>query len=120
MKMCASPDECVFLSGMAATRRAAAGATDCRMRLIRGALRSRILRPAVFTRRSGVRSIAAKSIAMFHGKQQSIDIDHRLGRALEFHQAGNLASAQLLYGQILADQPRQFEALHLLGLVRYQ
>jgi len=57
---------------------------------------------------------------MIHGKQQSIDVDHRLGRALEFHQAGNLASAQLLYGQILADQPRQFEALHLLGLVRYQ
>ncbi len=51
---------------------------------------------------------------------QPFDVTHLLDRALDFHRAGNLASAQLLYGQILSVRPDHFDALHLLGLARHQ
>ena len=52
--------------------------------------------------------------------QQSFDLGHLLGRAVEFHQAGDLTSAQLLYGQVLHHSPMHFDALHLLGVLRHQ
>ncbi len=52
--------------------------------------------------------------------QQSVDVERLLAKALECHQAGNLASVQLLYGQILLDHPQHFDTLHLLGVLRHQ
>lgn len=46
--------------------------------------------------------------------QQAFDL------ALQHHQAGRLAEAESLYRQILAVQPQQAEALHLLGILANQ
>ncbi len=43
-----------------------------------------------------------------------------LGLALEYHRAGNLQQAELLYRQILQQNPHQPDALHLLGLLAHQ
>src|SRR6185503_5253318 len=39
---------------------------------------------------------------------------------LAHHKDGRLAEAERLYLAVLANAPRHFDALHLLGLVRYQ
>ena len=41
-------------------------------------------------------------------------------RALAFHRQGQLALAQAVYEQILAIQPRNADALHLLGVIAAQ
>lgn len=43
-----------------------------------------------------------------------------LDRAIGHHQAGRLAEAERLYSQILGRDPRDFDALHLLGVIRQQ
>ena len=45
---------------------------------------------------------------------------HALQTAMAQHQAGNLASAEALYKQVLQAAPNQPDALHLLGLVAKQ
>ena len=40
--------------------------------------------------------------------------------AIQHHQAGRLQSAEQLYRQILADDPEQADAWHLLGFIAYQ
>jgi predicted TPR repeat methyltransferase len=42
-----------------------------------------------------------------------------LHQAIALHQAGNLDAAESLYREILAREPGQADALHLLGLVQY-
>lgn len=44
----------------------------------------------------------------------------RLERALEHHQEGRLSEAESLYREVLRDQPRNPDALHLLGVLRFQ
>jgi tetratricopeptide (TPR) repeat protein len=44
----------------------------------------------------------------------------RLQAAKQHHQAGRLREAEEIYRQILQSEPRQPEALHLLGLLKYQ
>jgi predicted O-linked N-acetylglucosamine transferase (SPINDLY family) len=46
--------------------------------------------------------------------------DDILQEALRLHQAGNLAEAELRYRQVLAQRPRDPDALHYLGLLAYQ
>ena len=46
--------------------------------------------------------------------------DNLLQKALAFHQTGQLAQAQEIYEEILAIQPNNAEALHLLGIIAYQ
>jgi len=41
----------------------------------------------------------------------------KLSRAIALHRLGQLAEAQALYEEILAIEPRHFDALHLLGLI---
>ena len=43
-----------------------------------------------------------------------------LQRALTCHRQGRLAEAEQIYLAVLAKQPRQFEALHFLGLLKLQ
>jgi tetratricopeptide (TPR) repeat protein len=43
-----------------------------------------------------------------------------LQSAMAQHQAGNLVQAELLYKQVLRAQPKQADALHLLGLIAKQ
>jgi predicted TPR repeat methyltransferase len=43
-----------------------------------------------------------------------------LQQALQFHQRGKLDAAAELYRQVLAQAPRQFDALHLLGVIARQ
>ena len=41
-------------------------------------------------------------------------------QAIGFHQAGDLAAAERIYAQLLAVEPRNVPANHMLGLVRHQ
>jgi predicted TPR repeat methyltransferase len=43
-----------------------------------------------------------------------------LQQAVSLHQQGRLEGAQALYGQVLALDPRQFDALHLSGVIERQ
>jgi protein O-GlcNAc transferase len=52
--------------------------------------------------------------------QPFFDLGQLLGRAVELHRAGNLTAAQVLYAQVLHHDPRHFDALHLLGVLRHQ
>jgi tetratricopeptide (TPR) repeat protein len=47
-------------------------------------------------------------------------IPQALAAAVKHHQAGQLAQAEQIYRQVLAVDPRQFDAWHLLGLVLHQ
>ena len=47
-------------------------------------------------------------------------IPQALQLAVQHHQAGRLAEAELLYRQILAAQPNHADALHLLGVMAQQ
>ena len=46
--------------------------------------------------------------------------DPRLQNAMQLRRAGRLADAVRIYDEILASEPRHFEALHALGIIRYQ
>lgn len=47
-------------------------------------------------------------------------IAEALNSAVALHQRGNLTAAEPIYRQVLAAAPRNFDALHLLGLVLHQ
>ena len=36
------------------------------------------------------------------------------------HRQGRIAEAETIYRSVLARDPRQFDALHMLGLIRFQ
>jgi hypothetical protein len=48
------------------------------------------------------------------------DFLDRLQRAVALHQQGRLGDAEQLYRDVLAGSPDQFDALHLLGVIRIQ
>lgn len=50
----------------------------------------------------------------------AIDLDSALRNAIALHQAGRLAEAEPLYRSVLDALPQQFDALHLLGVLRHQ
>lgn len=51
----------------------------------------------------------------------SADVDLlRINEAISFHQQGKLELASTLYAQIISKEPRNSEALHLLGVIDYQ
>ena len=54
------------------------------------------------------------------GISESVDLAPMLAQAVEFHQAGDLESAQAIYSKVLAECPDHFDALHLLGVLRHQ
>jgi predicted TPR repeat methyltransferase len=48
------------------------------------------------------------------------DVSGLLGQAVRLHQQGRFEEAQALYRRVLAVNPRQFDALHLLGVIERQ
>jgi tetratricopeptide (TPR) repeat protein len=44
----------------------------------------------------------------------------KIGQALSLHQQGKFAQAKKVYEDVLASEPNQFDALHLLGVVELQ
>lgn len=46
--------------------------------------------------------------------------ESKINAAIRFHQAGQLAEAEPMYRDILAAEPDNFDALHLLGVLAYQ
>jgi len=46
--------------------------------------------------------------------------EHLIQNARRAHQAGNLAEAARLYGEILREEPRHFEALAQLGAIQLE
>jgi predicted TPR repeat methyltransferase len=53
-------------------------------------------------------------------KGQGRDIQHRLDVALKHHRSGRLQKAKALYRKILKVDPRNADALHMLGLLLHQ
>jgi predicted O-linked N-acetylglucosamine transferase (SPINDLY family) len=53
-----------------------------------------------------------------HGR--AIELLIKFGQALAFHQAGQWAEAQALYGAIVQRDPKHFDALHMSGVIAYQ
>ena len=49
-----------------------------------------------------------------------LSVPQALQRASNFHRQGLLVDAELIYSDILKVQPQNFDALHLLAVVRYQ
>jgi tetratricopeptide (TPR) repeat protein len=66
------------------------------------------------TRAAPIQSAPMQSAAGNFSPQQALQT------AMTQHQAGNLAQAELLYKQVLRAQPKQADALHLLGLIAKQ
>ncbi len=53
-------------------------------------------------------------------KKKALALQEALGRAVELHRMGLLAQAEAAYAQVLATNPRQAQAQHLLGVLRGQ
>ena len=53
-------------------------------------------------------------------ERQASDLSQMLGRAMGFHQRGQLADAEPLYRQILRIKPQHVEARHYFGILRFQ
>ena len=53
-------------------------------------------------------------------KQPQAALTPAFSQALALHQAGRLAEAEKIYGQILKVQPNHFDSLHLLGVIYSQ
>src|SRR6476646_1375279 len=53
-------------------------------------------------------------------KKRQQSLQHTLRRAMDLHRAGRLLEAEPFYLNVLAANPRQFEAQHLLGVLRAQ
>ena len=47
-------------------------------------------------------------------------MSRQIRRALELHQQGELNEAERMYRSILMAAPRDFDALHMLGLLKLQ
>ena len=63
---------------------------------------------------TGASAIQSQSFAQSASPQQALQ------SAMAQHQAGNLLQAEALYKQVLRAQPKQADALHLLGLIAKQ
>ena len=52
--------------------------------------------------------------------QNTMTTQELLQQAMPLHQAGRLDEAEPLYRQVLATEPGNYPALHLMGLLRLQ
>jgi tetratricopeptide (TPR) repeat protein len=55
-----------------------------------------------------------------HSPRSSANVSRLLRQAYKRHQKGQFSGAARLYAAVLAQQPNNFDALHLLGLLNYQ
>ena len=61
-----------------------------------------------------------KQPVFYSASQQAQDAAHLFMHGFGLHQKGHLAPARAAYEQVLARQPRHFDALHLLGVIASQ
>ena len=57
---------------------------------------------------------------VFRPKAQSpalLALQAKLNQGLALHKKGKLADAERIYGEVLRQQPNNFDALHLLGVI---
>src|SRR5438309_877007 len=67
------------------------------------------------------KSSYAPGSPLARGRLESMTtIPEALALAMRHHQAGNLAQAEQIYRQILQVDPREANALHLLGMLAHQ
>ena len=55
-----------------------------------------------------------------NAKQDIIELQAKLKHGLALHQQGKLADAEHVYREVLQQQPNNFDALHLLGVIAHQ
>ncbi len=55
-----------------------------------------------------------------HTNAIHLDVRDLLQQGLGFHQQGDLSQAKTIYQQVLTQQPKHFDALHLLGVIAAQ
>src|SRR5262249_46208472 len=53
-------------------------------------------------------------------RREGSPLAQALELAFKFHQEGRLAEAERLYREVLQTRPRDFEALHMLGILKLQ
>src|SRR6516164_1450713 len=87
------------------------GAYEGWYHLSRGARRGCPPRHPLYDCREGRGAVARQDIRF---TMPTID------QAKALHRMGRIAEAEAVYRSVLAHDPRQFDALHLLGLIRYQ
>ena len=58
--------------------------------------------------------------ASLYPNQQTLFIEQSIDKALQHHTAGRLSEAEAIYQQILQADPKQPDALHLLGVLAHQ
>src|SRR5664279_1763951 len=51
---------------------------------------------------------------------KAFNVPQAIQQALDFHRQGKLPMAEKLYSDVLAARPDYFEALHMLGLLKFQ
>ncbi len=49
-----------------------------------------------------------------------MSLQAKIGQAMTLHRQGDFAAAERLYSEILRQAPKNFDALHLLGVIAYQ
>ena len=70
-------------------------------------------------RKSG-NTLASNLLRRASGASQTVDSASRLKQALALHQQGQLAQAEALYREVLAQEPRNVNALNFLGMLQHQ
>ena len=53
-------------------------------------------------------------------KRAAMALQAKFKQGVALHQQGKLADAERIYGEVLQQQPKHFDALHLLGVIALQ
>ena len=54
------------------------------------------------------------------GKHEAVGLQSRFRQGLALHRQGELTAAERIYREVLEQQPRHFDSLHMLGVIALQ